>query len=131
MTEQHEIDIRVRYAETDRMGFLHHANFIVYFEQGRTELLRARGVSYRDIEDAGFFLVVVDLQCRFKKPARYDDLLRLRTTVERVTHVKIIHKYEVFRDGLIVAEGQSTLACVDRDGRPQALPPLLTGRPDD
>ena len=124
--ESDEITIRVRYAETDRMGLLHHANYFVYFEQGRTELLRKRGMTYRDMEDAGHLLVIVDLGCKFKRPAYYDDVLTLRTTVERVTHVKIVHKYEVLRDGLLLAEGQSTLACVDREGRPQALPESLS-----
>ena len=120
-----EIEVRVRYAETDRMGLLHHANFVVYFEQGRTELLRKRGLSYRDLEDGGHLLVVVDLALKFRKPAKYDDLLTVRTIVERVTHVKIIHRYEVLRDGELLAEGRTTLACVDRDGRPQALPETL------
>ena len=124
-----EIQVRVRYAETDRMGLLHHANYFVYFEMGRTELLRQRGFSYREIEDAGHFLVIVDIGCKFRRPAQYDDLLTLRTTVTRVTHVKIVHEYQVFRDGQLLAEGQSTLACVDRDGRPQALPEALGGRP--
>jgi acyl-CoA thioester hydrolase len=122
----HEIAIRVRYAETDRMGLLHHANYFVYFEMGRTELLRARGFSYRDIEDAGHLLVIIDIGCRFRKPAYYDDLLVLRTSVERVTHVKIQHKYELFRDGQLLAEGHSTLACIDRDGKPQRLPETLS-----
>ncbi|WZO96009.1 thioesterase family protein [Isosphaeraceae bacterium EP7] len=126
MAETDEILIRVRYAETDRMGLLHHANYIVYFEQGRTELLRKRGLSYKDVEDAGHFLVIVDLTCKYKRPARYDDVLTLRTTVSRITHVKIVHTYALLRDGLLLAEGQSTLACVDREGRPQALPKSLT-----
>ncbi len=121
----HEVTIRVRYAETDRMGLLHHANYFVYFEYARTELLRSRGITYREIEDAGHLLVIVDLGCKYKKPAYYDDLITIRTTVERVTHVKIVHKYEVLRDGVLLAEGHSTLACVDRDGRPQALPDTL------
>jgi acyl-CoA thioester hydrolase len=125
MAETDEILIRVRYAETDRMGLLHHANYIVYFEQGRTELLRKRGLSYKDVEDAGHFLVIVELSCKYKRPARYDDVLTLRTTVSKVTHVKIVHTYELLRDGLLLAEGQTTLACVDRDGRPQALPESL------
>jgi len=120
-----DVTIRVRYAETDRMGLLHHANYFVYFEMARTELLRQRGISYREIEDAGHFLVIVDIDCKFKRPAHYDDLLTVRTIVERVTHVKIVHRYEVFRDGLLLAEGHSTLACVDRDGKPQALPERL------
>jgi acyl-CoA thioester hydrolase len=125
MALSHEITFRVRYAETDRMGLLHHANYLVYFEMGRTELLRERGISYRDIEDSGHLLVVIEVGCKFKRPAYYDDLLTLRTTVERVTHVKIVHRYEVFRDGVLLAEGHSTLACVDREGKPQALPESL------
>ena len=124
--DRDETTIRVRYAETDRMGLLHHANYVVYFEAARTEMLRKRGFSYRDMEDAGHLLVIVGVSVKFKRPAHYDDLLTVRTTVERVTHVKIIHNYEVLRDGVLLAEGQSTLACVDRGGRPQALPGMFT-----
>lgn len=120
-----DIEIRVRYAETDRMGLLHHSTYIVYFEMGRTELLRKRGVSYREVEDAGHFLVIVDLGCKYKRPAQYDDVLTLRTTVAKVSHVKIVHNYQLFRDGTLLAEGHSTLACVDREGKPQALPEML------
>ena len=123
--ESHETTVRVRYVETDRMGLLHHANYIPYFELARTEMLRDKGYAYRDIEDGGHFLVVVEIGVKFRKPAYYDDLLTIRTTVERTTHVKIVHKYEVLRDGLLLAEGHSTLACVDREGRPQALPELF------
>ena len=130
MPESHEIAIRVRYAETDRMGLLHHANYFVYFEMGRTELLRQRGFSYRDLEDAGHLLVIVDIGCKFKRPAYYDDLLTLRTTVTRVTHVKIVHQYQVFRDGVLLAEGHSTLACVDREGKPQLAAGHAQGRRD-
>ena len=125
MNESHECHVRVRYAETDRMGLLHHANYFVYFEMARTEMLRARGVTYRDVEDSGHLLVIVDIGCKFKRPAYYDDMLTILTIVERVTHVKIIHRYEVYRDGLLLAEGHSTLACVDREGKPQALPAHL------
>jgi acyl-CoA thioester hydrolase len=126
MSNAHEITVRVRYAETDRMGLLHHANYLVYFEMGRTEMLRRRGISYREIEDAGHYLVIVDVACKFRKPAYYDDLLTIRTTVARVTHVKIVHDYQVLRDGVLLAEGHSTLACVDREGKPQPLPAILT-----
>jgi len=122
-----EITIRVRYAETDRMGLLHHANYLVYFEQGRTELLRDRGKTYRDLEDQGYLLVLVKVEVRYRQPARYDDLLTLRTTVTRVTPVRIEHRYEVRRDGQLLADGSSTLACVDRDGRLQAMPEWLHG----
>ena len=128
MTDSDETTIRVRYAETDRMGLLHHANYIVYFEAARTEMLRKRGWSYRDIEDSGHFLVIVQLGCKYKRPAYYDDLLTITTVVEKVTHVKLVHRYEVRRDGVLLAEGHSTLACVDREGRPQALPTALRKR---
>jgi acyl-CoA thioester hydrolase len=120
-----EVTIRVRYAETDRMGLLHHANYLVYFEQGRTELLRTRGVSYRDLEDQGFLLVLTKAEVRYRQPARYDDVLLLRTIVERVTAVRIDHRYELLRDGTLLAEGATTLACVDRDGKLQGLPDWL------
>jgi acyl-CoA thioester hydrolase len=117
-----DITIRVRYAETDRMGLLHHANYLVYFEQARTELLRSRGVTYKELEDQGYLLVLAKAAVRYKSPARYDDMLTLRTTVSRTTPVRIEHKYEVFRDGQLLAEGETTLACVDREGRLQPLP---------
>ena len=120
-----EITIRVRYAETDRMGLLHHANYLVYFEQGRTELLRSQGVSYRDMEDQGFLLVLTKVLVRYLAPARYDDLLTLRTTVMRTTLVKIEHRYDLFRDGSPLAEGETTLGCVDKSGKVQQLPPFL------
>jgi len=125
MSDRHEITIRVRYAETDRMGLLHHANYAVYFEEGRTELLRSRGYSYRDMEDSGTFLVITQLSCRYRRPVYYDDLLRLVTRVARVTRVKLVHAYELYRGDELLAEGESTLACVDRQGRPRPLPDFL------
>ena len=120
-----EITIRVRYAETDRMGLLHHANYLVYFEQGRIELLRSLGQSYKHWEDQGYLMVLTKIEVRYRRPVRYDDLVTVRTSVVRTTAVRIDHRYEVLRDGLLVAEGASTLACVDRDGNPQALPESL------
>jgi acyl-CoA thioester hydrolase len=107
------------------MGLLHHANYLVYFEQARTELLRALGLTYKDMEDKGFLLVVTWVDVRFRRPAKYDDLLTIRTSVTRTTMVRIDHHYEVLCEGQLLAEGRSTLACVDRDGRPQALPEFL------
>src|SRR5947209_5953105 len=117
--------IRVRYADTDRMGFLHHANYLVYFEQGRTELLRQCGLTYKDLEDKGYLLVLAKLEVRYKSPARYDDVLTLETAVVRTTAARIDHRYRLLRDGVLVAEGTSTLACVDRDGRLQRMPEFL------
>ncbi|MEN6457407.1 MAG: thioesterase family protein [Thermoguttaceae bacterium] len=122
MLRQHEIELRVRYQETDPMGFLHHGYYFTYFEIGRTELLRAAGGNYRQMEAEGLLIVVVKAGCRFRRPARYDDLLRLRTTVTRVTTAKIEHRYELFRDGELLATGETTLAVLDRTGRVQPVP---------
>lgn len=115
-------EIRVRYAETDRMGLLHHANYLVYFEQARTELLRSQGLTYRDMEDKGFFLVITKVEVNYRSPAKYDDLLSIKTTISRTTPVRIEHSYEVRCEGRLVAEAKTTLACVDREGKLQGLP---------
>lgn len=117
-----ETQIRVRYAETDRMGLLHHANYLVYFEQARTELLRTQGLTYKDMEDRGFFLVITHMEVKYKSPAKYDDVLTIQTTVARTTPVRIEHAYRVTCEGRTVAEAKSTLACVDRAGKLQPLP---------
>lgn len=122
-----EIQVRVRYAETDKMGLLHHANYLVYFEQARTELLRVRGRTYKDMEDEGFFLVVAKLEVKYKAPAHYDDVLTVRTAVTKTSPIRIEHKYEVVRDGTVLAEATSTLACVGRDGKLCAMPAWLSG----
>lgn len=122
MLHQHEIELRVRYQETDPMGFLHHAYYFTYFEIGRTELLRAAGGNYRQMEESGLLVVVVKAECQFHRPARYDDLLRLRTTVTRVTQAKIEHRYELLRDGELLATGHTTLAVVDRSGKVLPVP---------
>jgi acyl-CoA thioester hydrolase len=123
-----EIAVRVRYAETDRMGLLHHANYLVYFEAARIELLRQAGGSYKEIEDQGYLLVLTRIEVKYRRPVYFDDVLLVRVTVERTTAVRIDHRYEVLRDGMLVAEGSSTLACVDREGQPQALPEVLRER---
>lgn len=128
MSTAGDIEIRVRYAETDRMGLLHHANYLVYFEQARTELLRQQGLTYKDMEDAGFLLVLTKVDVRYRRPARYDDVLTIRTTVARVTPVRIDHSYHVLRDGELLAEAGTTLACVDREGKIQALPEWFAKR---
>jgi len=125
MTTDHEIEIRVRYQETDGQGVLHHANYFTYFEIGRTELMRASGKDYRSFEEGGLMMVVVHIECRYRRPARYDDVLRLRTSTVRVTAAKIEHAYELFRGAELLAEGKSTLACVDKSGTIQRVPEWL------
>jgi acyl-CoA thioester hydrolase len=122
-------EIRVRYAETDRMGLLHHANYLVYFEQARTELLRSQGLTYRDMEDKGFFLVITKVEVNYRSPAKYDDVLSIKATVSRTTPVRIEHSYEVMCEGRLVAEAKTTLACVDREGKLQGLPEWFREKP--
>lgn len=125
MLTEHEIEFRVRYAETDAMGYVHHSNYFTYFEMGRTEMLRASGGDYRQMEEDGLFLVVVRIGCRFHRPARYDDVLTLVTKIDRVTMAKIEHQYRLLRGHELLAEANSVLACVDRDGRVQRVPKSL------
>jgi len=125
MLREHEIEIRVRYQETDPMGFLHHSNYFTYFEIGRTELLRASGGNYRKMEEQGLLVVVVRAECRYHRPARYDDLLTIHTRIARITPVKIEHEYRVTRGGDLLAVGHVTLAVVDRQGSVQRVPEWL------
>ena len=122
MPISNELQIRVRYAEVDPMGYLHHSRYLVYFEIGRTELLRQCGVRYRDLEKRGLFYVVAKIECRFRAPARYDDVVTLTTTTARFTPVRVDHHYRLVREGVLLTEGSSTLALVGGDGRPTALP---------
>ncbi|HJT32446.1 MAG TPA: thioesterase family protein [Pirellulales bacterium] len=127
MIREHEIEIRVRYQETDAMGVLHHANYLTYFEMGRTELLRAAGYDYRRVEESGIYMVIVKIACRYRRPARYDDVLRLHTTLVGVSPAKIEHEYRLFRGDDLLAEAQTTLACIDRQGQLQRVPDWLRG----
>ncbi len=123
-----DIEIRVRYAECDAMGYLHHANYFVFFEMGRTELLRLTGIRYRDMEERKLFYVVAKLDCRFRAPARYDDVLTLKTRVTRMTPFRVDHAYELRRDGQRLCDAATTLALVGADGRPTQLPDDLWSR---
>jgi acyl-CoA thioester hydrolase len=121
----HETAIRVRYQETDGQRRVHHANFLTYFEIGRTEMLRSRGATYRQFEDAGLFLVVSEASCSYRAAAEYDDLLVVKTFVEKVGGASIEHSYEVIRDTMIIASGRTVVVCVDREGRVRRLPEWL------
>ncbi len=132
MLLEHELQFRVRYCETDAMGVVHHANYFNYFEMGRTELFRAQGGDYKKVEEQGFFFVIVRVSCQYHRPARYDDLLTLKTKLARVTPVKLIHHYKLFRGDELLVEGESVLACVNREGKvcriTDVLPDYPTGR---
>ena len=121
----HSIDIRVRYSECDPMGVVHHSVYPVWFEIGRTELLRSRGGCYRDLEAQGIFLAVVKLQVGYHKPAKYDESLQLMTTMTRCGRAKIEHAYELRRNDELLATGTTTLACLDQDGQIREVPDTL------
>lgn len=128
---QHVIEIRVRYPEVDAMGFLHHSRFLQYFELGRVELLREMGHAYADLEKAGVFFVVTHAEIRYRAPARYDELLRLETTIKRQTMVRIDHTYRLLRGETLLAEGNTTIACVDRQGEVRVIPESLANKQGD
>ncbi|MCR9200298.1 MAG: acyl-CoA thioesterase [Planctomycetaceae bacterium] len=123
---EHEIELRVRYNETDAMGFLHHSNYLAYFEVGRTELFRAQGGSYRRMEELGLFFVVARIDVRFKRPARYDDVLCLNTRIKTQSPAKLVHEYRLQRGEELLTTAESVIACVNRDGELQAIPADLT-----
>ncbi len=125
-----DIDIRVRYPEADQMGVLHHSRYWVYFEMGRTELLRKQGISYADLEREGVFFVVAKCSARFKAPARYDEVLRLATRIVRMGAARIDHTYELKRksDSALLCSAETTLACVDREGRIIQIPESIAGK---
>lgn len=116
------IEYRVRYADCDPMGYLHHSRYFQLFEMARTELLRARGFRYRDLEAQGIFFVVYHAACTYRRPARYDDLLEITARLHRTTPARIEHSYEVRCEGRLLSEARTTLACVDRSGRPRPVP---------
>lgn len=122
---EHEIEIRVRYSETDQMGVVYHSNYFSYFEMGRTEMLRSRGISYKEMEEKGLFAVVVKVECSYRLPAKYDDLLTLKTKVKRVTRVKIEHEYNLYRKHELLAVGNITLAVIDKKGVVHRIPDWL------
>ena len=116
--------VRVRYAETDAMGVVYYANYLVWFEVGRTDLLREAGWSYREMELEGFSLPVIEVQCVYKQPARYDDTLEVRTTGTLVSPVRVRFDYELVSapDGATLAAGYTLHATLGRGGRPCRLP---------
>lgn len=129
-----EMTLRVRYVECDPMGVAHHGSYLAWFEMARTEMLRASGVSYAELEAAGYLLVIAKLDVRYREPARYDDRLLIRTKVIGGSRVKIDHEYEVFKlsgaepgvpGDKVITAAKTTLACVGRSGALRSLPDWL------
>jgi acyl-CoA thioester hydrolase len=125
MTSHHDTNVRVRYAETDQLGIVYHSNYLVWFEVGRVELIRSLGISYKQMEaDDDCHIVVAEAHCRYHHPARYDDVLRVRTHIAE-SHKRVMKfRYDVFHepDGMLLATGETTHVICGRDGRAKSLP---------
>lgn len=119
---------RVRFGETDLMGIVHHGSYVAYLEAGRIEYLRRRGFPYQQMMDRGFHMPVVELNLRYKKPARFDELLTIETSLGALTRVTVRFDYRVYLAGdgdasaRLICTGHSLLACIDSQNRPRQLP---------
>jgi acyl-CoA thioester hydrolase len=133
MNGWHETEVRVRYAETDQMGIAHHSNYLIWFEAGRSDLCRARGFSYKEMEEqADALMVVAESYVRYKSPAFYEDVLSIRTTISEVRSRSIRFSYEIHRasDDKLIAEGETLHLVTGKDQKvkiiPEAYKHLLT-----
>jgi len=125
MIEYHDAAVRVRYAETDQMGVVYHANYLIWFEVGRVELIRAIGIEYKDMEVSDdCHIVVAEANCRYLHPARYDEKLRVRTRIAEAKNRTIRFSYEIFRDhdSHLLATGETVHVICGSNGRPKLLP---------
>lgn len=116
--------VRVRYAETDKMGVVYHSNYLIWFEIGRTDWLRHTGWTYRAMEEDGLQLPVIEAHCEYRQAARYDDDVEIRTTARKLSPVRLQFDYEAVRqaDGALLATGHTIHATIDRSGRPVRMP---------
>jgi acyl-CoA thioester hydrolase len=110
-----ETSLRVRYGETDQMGYVYYGNYALYYEVGRVDALRSIGMSYRELEESGVMMPVVNMECRYIRSARYDDLLTVRTIIKEMPGVRMHFFYEIYNDtGILVNKGETTLVFMDR-----------------
>lgn len=116
--------MRVRYAETDRMGRAHHAHYAVWCEVGRTDLMRRAGTGYGDLEERGIYFPVSELELSYRAAAEYEDVIRVTTRVERLRSRAVTFAYDLHRmpGGELLAEGRTELVCVDAEGRLRRIP---------
>ncbi|GAB1372119.1 thioesterase family protein [Candidatus Kapaibacterium sp.] len=121
----HSSFARVRYADTDRMGYLYNGNYLAFFEVGRTEIMRANGLKYKDLEDEGYLLPLRDAYARYLSPAYYDDYLEIRTTLNYTGGALLKFDYEILRDGEKISEGYTTHVFVTKDSRSPVKPPKI------
>ena len=127
---EHGIRVRVRYADTDTMRVVYYANYFIWFESGRIELLRSRGIVYRDIEEMGIFIPVVEAQASYRSPARFDDELLVRTRVKEMGNTSVTFENEIYRlpEMELLCSGHTVHVVVGRDGRPMRIPDPLRAK---
>lgn len=128
----HETKIRTRYAETDQMGYVYYGNYASFYEVARTEMLRSTGICYKDLEEMGVMLPVTDLTCKYMQPARYDDLITVKTYIRERPTVRIKFEYEVFNEnGVLLNTGSTQLVFVDmQKNRPCRAPQIFQEKMD-
>lgn len=120
----HETKIRVRYGETDQMGYMYYGNYAEFFEVARVEMLRSLGMDYRSMEAAGIKMPVLEMKCKYLKPALYDEEIRIRTSIAKMPGVRIHFRYDLFNENNeLIHEGETTLAFVDMKRNRPCLPP--------
>ena len=124
-----DIEFRVRYAETDQMGVVYHANYLVWCEMGRTDFIRRRGMSYADMERAGTLLAVADVSARFHGAARYEELIRVQTTLADIQSRFIVFDYVItnIESGQRLVTARTSLVSIDAAGKPRKLPDVIRG----
>ncbi|MBB1645192.1 MULTISPECIES: thioesterase family protein [Sphingobacterium] len=118
--------IRVRYAETDQMGYVYYGNYAAFYEIARTEMLRSTGISYRELEEMGVMLPVAEMKTKYLKPGKYDDLITIRVTIRQKPAVRIIFEYELFNEsGELLNQGETTLVFVNMEKNRPCMPPQV------
>ncbi|MEW6377864.1 MAG: thioesterase family protein [Thermodesulfobacteriota bacterium] len=124
MRDTVDIDVRVRYAETDQMGVAYYSNYLVWFEVGRSELCRRKGFRYAELEELGYRLVVTDVHCRYRNSARYDETIIVRTWLKGINKRLITFGYQILGKDKeeVIAEGETRHLCIDSNGKPKSLP---------
>ena len=123
---QFEHKIRVRYAETDQMGYVYYGNYSTYYEVARAESIRALGLTYKEIEEAGVIMPVLENNSKFIRPAKYDDELTIQLRIEKFPNVRIRYDYDILKEGVLIHKGFTSLVFVDRaTGKPRSMPEVM------
>ena len=122
------MEIRVTYQETDGQRRVHHGNYLNYFERGRVEMLRAAGISYKQIETSGLLLVVAEMNTKYHSAAEFDDLLSLETELIEIRKVRMSHRYTLRRNDELIVTAESVIACINKDGQLRRIPADVLSR---